>query len=73
MRYLNLKLSILLPLLLNLSVKFLDLELDGVELNQQLRVFLGPLLYVILCTCLILNRVNLKRGYRSLHVPQLPV
>lgn len=68
-----LQLSVLPLLLLNLGVKLLDLQLDRVQLDEELRVLLGPLLDVILSTRLILDSVDLERGNRALHVSQLSV
>ena len=73
MRYLNLQLIILLPLLLDLSIKLLYLELNRVQFNEQLSILFSPLLYVILCTSLIFDSVDLECGDRPLHVPELPV
>ena len=68
-----LEFDVLPALLGNLGLKTLDLELDRVQLYQQLRVLLRPLLYVVLSTSLILNGVDLEGGNGPLHVPELAV
>ena len=57
-----LQLNMLSALLGDLCLQLLNLELDGVELNEELGVLLGSLLYVVLGTCLILNGVDFESG-----------